>query len=88
MDYYMPMHFKRLSIFKWYTNNELEILFHWNICVAWHSIETCIPSLEWFGSTVTKLCSGQENLDAAADDTDDDAAADKSNPYMLPFQAT
>ena len=54
---------------------------------AW---ETYIPSLELFGTTVTKLCSGQGNPDAAAaDDTDDDAAtADESNPYMSPFQAT
>ena len=56
----------------------LEILFHWNRCVVWHCIETCIPSLEWFGPTVTKLCSGQRN----PDDTDE------SNPYMSPFQAT
>ena len=33
---------------------------------------------------MTKLCSGQENPDAAADDD----TADESNPYMLPFQAT
>ena len=51
--------------------NKLEILFHWNRCVTWHCIETCIPSLEWFGPTVTKLCSVQGNPDAAT--------ADKSN---------
>ena len=34
-----------------------------------------------FGPTVTKLCSGQGN-------PDDDATANKSNPYMSPFQAT
>ena len=65
---------------------KLEILFHWNRCVTWHCIvtciETCIPSLEGFGPTVTKLCSGQGNPDAAtADDT-----AEESNPYMSPFQ--
>ena len=62
---------------------KLEILFHWNRCVAWHCIETCIPSLEWFGPTVTKLCSGQGNPDTA-----DAATADESNPYMSPFKAT
>ena len=67
--------------------NELEILFHWNRCVAWHCIETCIPSLEWFGPTVTKLCSGQGNPDADAD-TADAVTADRSNPYMSPLQAT
>ena len=35
---------------------------------------------------MTKLCSGQGNPDA--DDDDDTAAANESNPYMLPFQAT
>jgi hypothetical protein len=37
---------------------------------------------------VTELCSGQALADAAADnDADTDAAAaDKSNPYMSPFQ--
>ena len=62
-------------------------MFHWNRCVAWHCIETCIPSLEWFGPTVTKLCSGQGNPDADDDDTADDTAtdaADESNPYMSP----
>ena len=49
---------------------------------------------------MTKLCSGQGNLDAAATDTaeaatndttdaaTDAATADESNPYMSPFQAT
>ena len=42
---------------------------------------------------MTKLCSGQGNLDAAtADDYDDDTAyaatADENNPYMSPSQAT
>ena len=60
--------------------NKLEILFHWNRCVAGHCIETCIPSLKWFGPTVTNLCFGHGNPDAAA--------ADESNPCMLPFQAT
>ena len=64
------------------------MLFHWNRCVAWHCIETSIPSLELFGPTVTKLCSGQGNPDADDDDNGDydngaDAAtADESNPYM------
>ena len=58
-------------------------MFHWNRCVTWHCIETCIPSLEWFGPTVTKLCSVQGNPDAA----DDDNTADESNHYMSPFQA-
>ena len=62
-------------------SKKLEILFHWNRCVAWHCTETCISSLEWFGPTVTKLCSGKGNPDA-------DAAADESSPYMAPFQAT
>ena len=48
------------------------------------SPDTCIPSLEWFGPTKTKLCSGQRNPDADYDAAD----ADKRNPYMLPFQAT
>ena len=49
-----------------------------------------MPSLEWFGPTVAKLCSGQWNPDAAADDDDaaDAATADKSNPYISTFQAT
>ena len=50
-----------------------------------HRIETCIPSLEWFGPTVTNLCSVQGNPDADDDNTDADTA-DESNPYML--QAT
>ena len=50
----------------------LEILFHWNRCVVWHCIETCIPSLEWFGPTVTKLCSEKGNPDADDDDTADE----------------
>ena len=55
-------------------------MFHWNRCVAWHCIvDICIPSLEWFGPTVTKLCSGQGNPDA---DDADAATADESNPYM------
>ena len=24
-------------------------MFHWNICLTWHCIETCIPNLECFG---------------------------------------
>ena len=64
----------------------LEILFHWNRCLTWHCIETCIPSLEWFGPIVTKLCSRQGNPDTA--DNDDDATADENNPYMSPFQMT
>jgi len=36
-------------------------------------------SLESFGPMVTKLCSGQGNSDADADE---------SNPYMLPCHAT
>jgi hypothetical protein len=36
---------------------------------------------------VTELCSGQALADADNDnDADTDAAADKSNPYMSPFQ--
>ena len=53
------------------------------------SPDTCI-SLEWFGPTVTKLCSGHGIPDAAYDDDDDTAyaaTADESNPYMSPFQA-
>ena len=42
---------------------------------------------------MTKLCSGQGSPDAdddddTADDAADAATADKSNPYMSPFQAT
>ena len=40
---------------------------------------------------MTKLCSGQGDLDAAADEDDNAADAttvDESNPYMSPFQAT
>ena len=55
-------------------------------------LETCIPSLEWIGHTVTKICAGEGNLDAASDDDDYDTAdavtADESNPYMSLFQAT
>ena len=54
---------------------KLENLFHWNRCVAWHCTEICIPSLEWFGPTVTKLCSRHRNPDAA-----DTAAANEGNP--------
>ena len=58
-------------------------MFHWNRCV-WHSIETCIPSLEWLVPTVIKLhvWSGQGNPATAA------TTVDESNPHMLPFQAT
>ena len=56
------------------TNWELD-MFHWNRCVSWH----CIPSLEWFGPTETKLCTRQGNPDTAANN---------SNPCMSPFQAT
>ena len=60
-------------------------MFYGNRCVAWHCIETCIQSLEWFGPTVTKLCSGQGNPDAEAATTATTTTTDKSNPYM--FQA-
>jgi hypothetical protein len=46
--------------------------------------EACIPSLKSIRLKVTELCSGQ-----ALGDADTDAAADtadKSNPYMSPFQ--
>ena len=43
--------------------------------------ETCIISLESFEPMVTKLCFGHGKRD-----TDD--AADQSNTYMSPFQAT
>jgi len=39
-----------------------------------------------FGHMVTKLPSGQENPNGAADE-DADAADDQSNPYMSPSQA-
>jgi hypothetical protein len=53
--------------------------------------EACIPSLKSIQLKVTELCSGQALGDADADndaDTDADTAdaADKSNPYMSPFQ--
>jgi len=52
--------------------------------------EACIPSLESFGPMMTKLCSGQGKRDDADTDADADAddAADQSNTYMSPFQAT
>jgi len=37
---------------------------------------------------MTKLCSGQGKWDVADADTDDADAADRSNTYMSPFQAT
>jgi hypothetical protein len=53
--------------------------------------EACIPSLKTIRLKVTELCSGQALGDADNDadtDADNDAAdtADKSNPYMSPFQ--
>jgi len=48
-------------------------------------LEACIPSLESFAPTMTKLRSGQEKWVAAAAPDD---AADQSNPYMSPSQAT
>jgi hypothetical protein len=44
--------------------------------------EACIPSLKSIRLKVTELCSG---LDLGDADNDADTA-DKSNPYMSPFQ--
>jgi len=49
------------------------------LCTALESLpEACIPSLESFGPMMTKLRSGQRKPDAA----------DQSNTYTSPFQAT
>jgi hypothetical protein len=46
--------------------------------------EACIPSLKSIRLKVTELCTGQALGDADADADND--AADKSNPYMSPFE--
>jgi len=58
-------------------HGEVTVLVHCTLSHC-HLPETCTPSLESFGSTVTGLRSGQENPDDAADDS---ATADKSNAY-------
>jgi hypothetical protein len=47
--------------------------------------EACIPSLKSIQLKVTELCSGQA-LGDADNDADTAYVADKSNPYMSPFQ--
>ena len=49
--------------------------------------KTCIPCLESFGPTMTKLRSAQGKRDKADADTDVDAT-NQSNTYMSPFQTT
>jgi hypothetical protein len=48
--------------------------------------EACIPRLKSIRLIVTELCFGQAWGEADADTDDDNDAADKSNPYMSPFQ--
>jgi hypothetical protein len=48
--------------------------------------EACIPSLKSIRLIVIELCSGQGLGDADADNDADNDTADKSNPYMSPFQ--
>jgi len=68
-----------------YKINQRGIIQKWNkvelgfLCTALRVI--AIPIVELFGPLMTKLCSGQGIRDDAA-------AADQSNPYMSPSQAT
>jgi hypothetical protein len=48
--------------------------------------EACIPSLKSIRLIATELCSGKALGDADTDADNDADTADKSNPYMSPFE--